>query len=89
MFSTQPGGWDPEPFDLPGLYAAIREAAPGTLVSFKNGVTGTEDFVAPELYYDSHGEGAGKPGDRRERVGLLAETRGEGFSTVQIQYYLV
>ena len=65
VFSTLPGkaGWDPTPFDLPSLYASIREASPGTLISYKDGVTGSEDFVAPELYYDSHGEDAGKPGE--------------------------
>ena len=65
VFSTLPdkAGWDPEPFDLPDLYETIREARPGTLVSYKDGVTGTEDFVAPELVYDSHGEGSGKPGE--------------------------
>ncbi len=57
------GGWDPQPFDLPSLYETIRDESPGTLISFKNGVTGTEDFVAPELYYETQGEGSGKPGE--------------------------
>jgi len=65
VFSTQPGkaGWDPEPFDLPDLYETIRNERPETLISFKDGVTGTEDFVAPELYYDSHREELDKPGE--------------------------
>lgn len=65
VFSTQPGkfGWDPEQFDLPELYETIRNERPGTLISFKTGVTGTEDFVAPELYYESHREDVGKPGE--------------------------
>jgi len=65
VFSTQPGkaGWDPEPFDLPALYEIIRDERPETLISFKDGVTGGEDFVAPELYYDSHGEELEKPGE--------------------------
>ena len=65
VFSTQPGkaGWDPEPFDLPELYETIRAAQPSTLISFKDGVTGTEDFLAPELYYDSHGEELDRPGE--------------------------
>jgi len=65
VFSTQPGkmGWDPEPFDLPALYETIRTERPGTLISYKDGVTGTEDFLAPELYYDSHGEDLDKPGE--------------------------
>ena len=65
VFSTLPGkpGWDASPFGLPALYDTIRDARPETLVSFKDGVTGTEDFVAPELYYDSHGEDLEKPGE--------------------------
>ncbi|WOH38144.1 alpha-L-fucosidase [Thalassotalea fonticola] len=30
------------------LYAKIRELQPNTLISYKKGLTGTEDFVAPE-----------------------------------------
>lgn len=65
VFSQQPGkaGWDPEPFDLPSLYETIRKRRPATLISYKDGVTGTEDFVAPELYYDSHREELDKPGE--------------------------
>ena len=65
VFSTQPGkaGWGPDPFDLPDLYDTIRSARPETLVSFKDGVTGSEDFVAPELYYESHREDLHKPGE--------------------------
>jgi alpha-L-fucosidase len=65
VFSTQPGkaGWDPDPFDLPALYETIREAREETLISFKDGVTGSEDFVAPELYYESHREELDKPGE--------------------------
>lgn len=35
-------------FDLAGLYETIRELQPQTLVSYKQGVTGTEDFVTTE-----------------------------------------
>ena len=35
-------------FDLPALYETIRERQPQTLISYKEGVTGTEDFVTPE-----------------------------------------
>lgn len=65
VFSTQPGkpAWDPEPFNLPSLYETIRDANPETLISFKDGVTGTEDFVAPELYYELHNEDVEKPGE--------------------------
>jgi len=46
-------GWslpeeDSDAFDLEDLYATIRERRPGTLISYKWGLTGTEDFVAPE-----------------------------------------
>jgi hypothetical protein len=51
------------PFDLPGLYETIREKRPETLISDTDGVTGTEDFVAPELYYDSHREELDKSGE--------------------------
>lgn len=35
-------------FDLEQLYESIRECQPQTLISYKEGVTGTEDFVTPE-----------------------------------------
>ena len=35
-------------FDLESLYERIRELQPQTLISYKEGVTGTEDFVTPE-----------------------------------------
>lgn len=65
VFSALPDkqGWDPEPFDFPALYDRIRELQPQTLISYKDGVTGTEDIVAPELYYDNAGEDFGKPGE--------------------------
>lgn len=65
VFSQLPGkaGWDPAPFELPRLYETIREHSPGTLISFKDGVTGTEDFLAPELYYEAHGENSNRPGE--------------------------
>ena len=37
-----------EAFRLESLYEMIRECQPGTLISYKEGVTGTEDFVTPE-----------------------------------------
>ncbi|MFB6136166.1 MAG: alpha-L-fucosidase [Halobacteriaceae archaeon] len=65
VFSTQPGkpGWDPEPFDLPALYETVRDLQSHALVSYKDGVTGTEDFLAPELYYEERGEEAERPGE--------------------------
>lgn len=42
------------------LYEKIREIQPATLISYKKGLTGTEDFVAPER--KSFGlDGGGKP----------------------------
>jgi len=38
----------PEVFDVEGTYAMIRETSPHALISFKQGATGTEDFMAPE-----------------------------------------
>jgi alpha-L-fucosidase len=35
-------------FDLDGLYETIRELQPQTLISYKDGVTGDEDFVSTE-----------------------------------------
>ncbi|WP_227377657.1 alpha-L-fucosidase [Haladaptatus halobius] len=43
-----------EAFDLESLYETIRDCQPQTLISYKEGVTGTEDFVTPEH----------KPGER-------------------------
>jgi alpha-L-fucosidase len=37
-----------EAFDLKSLYETIRDCQPQTLISYKEGVTGTEDFVTPE-----------------------------------------
>ncbi len=37
-----------EQFHIPELYAAIRESSPHALISYKQGITGTEDFFAPE-----------------------------------------
>lgn len=57
-------GWslpqeDPEAFNLSELYTMIREAHPAALVSYKWGLTGTEDFVAPE--HESTDEDVEKP----------------------------
>lgn len=38
----------PERLALEQLYDTIRECQPQTLISYKYGITGTEDFVAPE-----------------------------------------
>jgi len=59
-------GWsvprdDPDTFGLDELYARIRDAQPQTLVSYKWGLTGTEDFAAPE--HEAIDEDLGKPGE--------------------------
>lgn len=38
----------PDLFRVEETYAFIREVSPATLISYKGGVTGTEDFIAPE-----------------------------------------
>jgi alpha-L-fucosidase len=38
----------PDLFDVEGTYEMIREMSPHALISFKQGATGTEDFMAPE-----------------------------------------
>jgi alpha-L-fucosidase len=38
----------PDLFDVEGTYRMIRETNPHALISFKQGATGTEDFMAPE-----------------------------------------
>jgi alpha-L-fucosidase len=49
---------NPERLNLPDLYDTIRSIQPQTLISYKYGITGTEDFLAPE--HDSE-EGSEKP----------------------------
>jgi alpha-L-fucosidase len=38
----------PEMYDMENTYRLIRETSPHMLISFKQGATGTEDFMAPE-----------------------------------------
>jgi alpha-L-fucosidase len=40
----------PDLFNLEKTYAMIREMSPHALISFKQGATGTEDFIAPERH---------------------------------------
>ncbi len=39
---------NPQLFDVEGTYRIIRQMSPHALISFKQGATGTEDFMAPE-----------------------------------------
>lgn len=52
---------NPDAFDLPTLYEQIWDAQPQTLVSYKQGLTGTEDFVAPE--HDAEEAALDRPGE--------------------------
>jgi alpha-L-fucosidase len=59
-------GWglpdlDRDAFDLPDLYATIREHRPGALVAYKSGLTETEDFIAPEYGWLPIEDDPGKP----------------------------
>ena len=38
----------PDLFPVEETYALVRDLQPGCLIAFKNGATGTEDFIAPE-----------------------------------------
>jgi len=49
----------PERLHLEDLYETIHDCQPQTLVSYKYGITGTEDFVAPE--HEATDEGVAKP----------------------------
>jgi alpha-L-fucosidase len=53
------GDW--EAFRCQELYDLVHELQPQALVSYKNGLTGTEDFYAPELGWKDIDELAGKP----------------------------
>ncbi len=46
----------PHLFPIEETYVMIRELQPQTLISFKQGATGTEDFAAPERHGHSMGE---------------------------------
>jgi alpha-L-fucosidase len=73
-----PHSGDKSRFRLPKLHAMIRELQPHALISYKWGVTGTEDFLAPEKpQLDRIGKesGEGKPLE----VCLTLQTRGWGY----------
>jgi len=44
------GPWEEE-LEIPELYETIREIQPDCLISYKFGITGTEDFLAPEYHW--------------------------------------
>lgn len=49
---STPESGDLEPFRLQELYDEIHAAQPQVLISYKSGLTGTEDFYAPEHGWD-------------------------------------
>ncbi|HBQ63744.1 MAG TPA: hypothetical protein DD727_02230, partial [Clostridiales bacterium] len=51
-----------EEFHIPELYDHIRGLSPHALISYKQGVTGTEDFFAPEHEIPKDGEDKRKQG---------------------------
>jgi alpha-L-fucosidase len=44
------GPWEEE-LQIPELYETIRDIQPDCLISYKLGITGTEDFLAPEYHW--------------------------------------
>jgi alpha-L-fucosidase len=46
----------PDLIPVEDTYALIRKLRPEALISYKTGATGTEDFAAPEFYFDSLGD---------------------------------
>ena len=76
-------------FKLQQLYDLIHGLQPQTLVSYKQGVTGTEDFIAPEHQAI---EKSGRPGEvcttmiDRPKIswGYLQEARGQHKTEVEV-----
>lgn len=66
----------PDLFPMAEIYAEIRSLCPYTLVSFKQGATGTEDFAAPERGAGSFSVGVEKAFGKAS--GLVAEKAWEG-----------
>lgn len=52
----------PDLIPIEQTYDVIREAWPETLISFKQGATGTEVFAAPEFHFASQGDQLRKQG---------------------------
>ena len=69
----------PDLFNLEKTYAMIRELSPHALISFKQGATGTEDFVAPERHIDDMVERVRKSlGEESARVAAAAWEANQG-----------
>jgi alpha-L-fucosidase len=69
----------PDLFPMQDIYTQIRSLCPHTLVSFKQGATGTEDFAAPERNANSMYEQVQKAFG--ERSGLVAQKAWSANST--------
>ena len=54
---------NPDVVRIEDTYKLIREKRPETLLSFKQGATGTEDFASPEFHFASHGDNYSRKGD--------------------------
>ncbi|MBO9609087.1 MAG: alpha-L-fucosidase [Paenibacillaceae bacterium] len=64
---------DAAAFKCEELYAAIREASPHALVSYKQGLLGTEDFFAPEHKLPQKSDEAGEEYQKgQNRLGKIA-----------------
>ena len=57
-------------------YELIRKARPETLISFKQGATGTEDFASPEFHFASQGDKLREEG--RPDAAAVADKAWEG-----------
>lgn len=65
----------PELTPIEDTYALIRQTRPETLISFKQGATGDEDFASPEFHFRSQGAGLRKEG--REKSAAIADAAWE------------
>lgn len=66
----------PDLIPIEETYAIIRKARPETLISFKQGATGTEDFAAPEFHFRSLGEQLRKNG-REDSAAILVSLKAD------------
>jgi alpha-L-fucosidase len=53
----------PDRVPIERTYELIRAKRPDTLISFKQGATGTEDFASPEFHFSSQGDNYRKQGN--------------------------
>lgn len=60
-------------FKCDELYALIRETSPHALISYKQGLLGTEDFFAPEHKIPVRDDEGGEEYQKRNRLGKIQE----------------